>query len=98
MCVRRLRSEIYSQPPSRLIEIGHAATRLKRRGVATLKECMYVGLYWSFLKSFVSSLLVADFPMKNVIALLLAVIAKYGRIGIKCLVRIHQHWQLLIFH
>src|SRR5262249_57586177 len=94
MCVRRLRSEIYSQPPSRLIEIGHAATRLKGRGVATLKECMYVGLYRSFLKSFVSSLLVAHLPMENVVALLLAVIAKDGGTRITCLMLTHHHRQL----
>jgi len=66
--------------------------------MAALEESMHAGLDRGILKRFVSALLIADFPMENMIALLFAILTQNRSIRIQSFVGIHQDRQLFVFH
>src|SRR5271167_2242563 len=96
--MRRLRREIDGKPFGRGIEVGHAAAGFKRRWMATLEDCMYLGLDLRVLECLIRGGPVAYFPVKDVVILLFAVLAQNGRSGIEGFVWIYQYRQFLILH
>ncbi len=66
--------------------------------MAALKHGIDFGGYRAGLNRLLRLLPVADFPMKNVVGLFLAILAQDGSARIESFVRIHQHRKLFVVH
>src|SRR5580692_8521031 len=93
-----LRGHVDRKPTRGAAEVGYTATGFEWRGMAARKKGLYAGLDIRLLKNLFGRLPVADFPVEDVIILLLAVFAKQGRVSVESFVRSHQHRQLFVFH
>src|SRR5260370_27596143 len=96
MYMWRLRRQINSDPSGRSIEVGHAPASLEGRRVTTLEDCMYLGFHLCVREGLVRSHFVAHLPVKDMIALLFAILAQDRRARIERLMRIDQYRQFFV--
>src|SRR5579864_6391539 len=66
--------------------------------MAALKKGVEPGLHRRTLENTLSSGLVPNFPVKDMIVLLLAIVAENRRAGLERLPGIDQHGELFVFH
>src|SRR5215470_17276861 len=96
MSMRRLRSLPHGQLSGRGIEIGDAAAGFERRRMTSLKDGAELYLDRRVTERLVGCLLVADFPVKDVIGFLVTVFANDRRVRISRVMRIDEHRKLFI--
>ena len=94
--MRGLRGEIDGEPFGCGIEVGNTAAGFKWRRMAALEDCVHLGLHLRVRERLVRGRPVADFPVKDVVVLLFAVLAQNGRSGIESFMWIYQYRQFLV--
>ena len=80
--VRRLRRDVELQPTHR-VEVRHAAARLERRGMTALEPDPLLDALRARRERAGRAVLVADFPVKDVVGLLLAVGTQQHLVGLR---------------
>ncbi len=80
MRVRRLRGDVEREPAGAAVEVGDAAARFERRGVAAREADELLDLHRRAAERVGGRLLIADLVVPDVVGLLLAILSEDGRV------------------